>query len=663
MNLKKISTGLLAALLLTACANEDIPSGPQTPGFQGNGYVAVNIQLPTQPGSRAANDNYDDGDEDEYAVNDAVLVLFTGTSEADAIFAGAYSIDIANGDKENDVDNDNITTTYLRAVEVSANYKAGESLFGLVMLNTNGIVSTSTDRSLTVGSQIFTVPVKEDSNTRDGETTTVAANTFNDLLQGIKENTTINIANGDTIVTDNKFRYEATDNEGKKHQYIFMTNAPLSSAIGGAKATEAPIAGKVSTLVNITANFKPTKDEAIAAAKQPAAPAIFVERALAKVTLSVGGNYDQTDITNEDNQNVKITVLEWTLGNVEKSSFYVRNLGDKGFIGYTSSLLGKIGEGTDAKNIIHYRFVGDTPMGETSLQPEKELYRTYWCIDPNYDTDKTYVSSLLEFVDMTKNKPLYCNENTFDVGHQNYQNTTRVVLKATFTKEDLKEGESKDFCTINGSEKVYSVEDAESYLRKAIVESQAVKEAFKEALKDNLTNVDIDQYIKISFARNNQGIYEATGITFEVPNDLLKVTGSQPSLEEGGKHVLESANERYVIAYYLDGASYYDVRIMHFAGKPGTNQDLAPWDENDHPDGATKTDEAYAGNAPNFLGRYGMVRNNWYDLNVTAIKNLGSPVVPNANVNTSDDNKEVNKFVAFKINILSWAKRTQNVDF
>ncbi len=64
-----------------------------------------------------------------------------------------------------------------------------------------------------------------------------------------------------------------------------------------------------------------------------------------------------------------------------------------------------------------------------------------------------------------------------------------------------------------------------------------------------------------------------------------------------------------------------------------------------------------------WLGRYGMVRNNWYDLNVTGFNKLGKPSIGGLEVDsdsTPDDNVE--QWIAFKVNILSWAKRVQNVD-
>ena len=55
-----------------------------------------------------------------------------------------------------------------------------------------------------------------------------------------------------------------------------------------------------------------------------------------------------------------------------------------------------------------------------------------------------------------------------------------------------------------------------------------------------------------------------------------------------------------------------------------------------------------------------MLRNNWYEIEVTGIKGIGSATVPDVNDDpTPDDNVE--KYISVKINMLSWAKRKQSV--
>ena len=59
-----------------------------------------------------------------------------------------------------------------------------------------------------------------------------------------------------------------------------------------------------------------------------------------------------------------------------------------------------------------------------------------------------------------------------------------------------------------------------------------------------------------------------------------------------------------------------------------------------------------------------MVRNNWYDVEVSAFSHLGSPVAPDVTTDTtSDDNQKQEKWVAFSIKVLSWAKRVQTHEF
>ena len=105
------------------------------------------------------------------------------------------------------------------------------------------------------------------------------------------------------------------------------------------------------------------------------------------------------------------------------------------------------------------------------------------------------------------------------------------------------------------------------------------------------------------------------------------------------------------VATYENGTSYYPVRIKHFG------DELTPWKSTETPK-PTVSDGAYpdANQAGNYLGRYGVLRNNWYSIDVKGIKKLGSPVVPEV---TGDTDDELAAYISVKINVLSWAKRTQ----
>ena len=65
--------------------------------------------------------------------------------------------------------------------------------------------------------------------------------------------------------------------------------------------------------------------------------------------------------------------------------------------------------------------------------------------------------------------------------------------------------------------------------------------------------------------------------------------------------------------------------------------------------------------AANWLGRYGVLRNNWYDIKVNSIKYLGDPTPKDFSGDPTTDD-ELDGYISAQIHILSWAKRTQAWD-
>lgn len=96
------------------------------------------------------------------------------------------------------------------------------------------------------------------------------------------------------------------------------------------------------------------------------------------------------------------------------------------------------------------------------------------------------------------------------------------------------------------------------------------------------------------------------------------------------------------ISTYLNGEAYYIARIKHF-------NELTPW----------TAGTAYGSDNAAYLGRYGVLRNNWYSLSVTKISNLGYPEVPEVKPNVPDD--ENDQYINVEVKILDWAKRTQQI--
>ena len=97
------------------------------------------------------------------------------------------------------------------------------------------------------------------------------------------------------------------------------------------------------------------------------------------------------------------------------------------------------------------------------------------------------------------------------------------------------------------------------------------------------------------------------------------------------------------ISTYLNGEAYYIARIKHF-------NEMTHWNAG----------EAYGIENGKYLGRYGVLRNNWYDLSVNSISGLGYPEVPEVKPNMPDDENE--QFINVEVKILDWAKRSQSID-
>ena len=62
------------------------------------------------------------------------------------------------------------------------------------------------------------------------------------------------------------------------------------------------------------------------------------------------------------------------------------------------------------------------------------------------------------------------------------------------------------------------------------------------------------------------------------------------------------------------------------------------------------------------LGRYGIVRNHVYNVNINSIKALGKPVTDNTSEVPEEPDDKFEFLMDASINVLSWAVRNQNVD-
>lgn len=579
-----------AALTLGACSSDDLVEQKNptvTPGEKG--YVSVALNLPTQPTARA-NDAYDDGLPVEYKVNDATLLLFKGTSEALATFAGAYELDVTGFADKAPAD-DNITSTATLVREITKPSTTGnENIYALVVVNDNG--------KLTVANETASL---------DGVALT--GKTFSDFAEQVLT------TNADELTADG----------------FFMSNAPLSNVSGGTTATAAPTATVTTLAVIDPDNIYPTIAEA---SSNPAAN-IYVERAVAKVTVNAE---DAETVTDGNPALAGYEVTGWTFNVANTKTYAVRNVEGADWWAYTRT------GATD------YRFLGNVAVAT-------DLYRTYWGYDPNYNTAYNAaefdINSEEELDNATlfgfgENNPGYCLENTFDIANQIEDRTTAVVVKAKLTVTGAEDDGT--FYTVNGNTStIYQKAGVENLVKTRIMDWLEENKATYiqsgtvegDDLVVTLSNATTDKGGIISVTSVVLPEEAATGITFADGQDidaLNEAFATQvANLVNGGTNPL-------VISYYKNGYAYYDIKIKHFG------DDQTPWAQ-DGQDGYTA--------AADFLGRYGALRNNWYDITVTGIKNIGSASVPDV-TNKWDDPED--NYIAVSINILSWAKRTQSAE-
>lgn len=609
MNLKSLFCGFAAAAMLTACSSDEPAVNGPTGGdeFNGSGFMNVAINMPTQNGSRAENDNFNHGTENEYKVDNAMLILFTGDSEDAAVFHSAYDLkDMTNS--ATGADGVNITKTYTKTIQVN-NVSDGSVLWGLVLVNYDQVATT----------------------VLDGNAGFISTLTFNGKA----------VTAGSTKFTDMNAEISAQDLK-KATEHFFMTNSPVNTNPGGSFLPS----DEVTTLVKLGTPAQCIRPTAAEAEAQPAG-SFYVERAVAKATLTYANVTDETIKAN----GLTIESVEWVIDNVEPTSYIIRNMGDKSYIPFCSTV-----NGVSANK---YRFVGHSAIGETSLQPTRPIYRTYWCVDPAYSTDKTdnraTNATSLTFLPAGTDKPQYCHENTFDVAHQNYKNTTRAILKVKFASS-AEGADGNLYVVANDPSKVYDKEaDARSLMISAILDQVKVDLGKADVIKPGstltITSDNYTDYLNVTWAAADESnVVRVASVSYKdneayanKPADFTEAT-------------VNNLNAYFKYTKYNEGVAYYDVRFKHFG------DELTPWIA---PGASVDTpDTAYPGTdaAQNYLGRFGMVRNNWYELNITSFKNLGKPVVNDLNVEKSDDNNEAEKWISFKINILAWALRTQNIE-
>lgn len=591
-------SAVLAGLMLGSCSSSDDIVGNNT-GFNetGKGYINISLNLPTQGKnvSRAANDVTADGVADEYKVNDAALLLFAGANENDAVFQGAYNLD---GLKKTNISANVQISTQLTKVQEISSVSATGNIYAFVLVNKGSNIVVGTDHTITVNGTPFTGNFSAFSQLKvDG-----------------------------AFVNDN----------------LMMTNVPVVTKPGTTAFDNATV------LTDVTTSIFKTEAEAKA---NPAAD-VFVERVASKVTLGMTGTGTSTETLSADGataKNFKYTLEGWNLANVNKSSYLVRQY-DNSWNSLTSDgsdfLTGADKSAFDANP---YRFAGiNLIKTKVSSDPAANKYRTYWGKDINYDTNAPFASDpTVGDANLTlgNNATTYCYENTFDVDHQNVCNTTTAIVKMKITPDSYT-GTGGTFYIINGGKDVvYSLANAKTKVGNQFL-AEKTESSLKSTYFPSVTEAGKITVSDVEFSDEAGAVRFTKLVLTFTPN----AGGTATTKDVTDAAVLEALANNIKVVEYKGGYSYYNILIKHFG------DELTPW----NPSTKTSGISYPTSNEANWLGRYGVLRNNWYDLEITDVSRLGAATPEELDVKkdpTPDDN--LKSYISVKINVLSWAKRTQ----
>ncbi|MEG2849366.1 MAG: Mfa1 family fimbria major subunit, partial [Bacteroidales bacterium] len=192
----------------------------------------------------------------------------------------------------------------------------------------------------------------------------------------------------------------------------------------------------------------------------------------------------------------------------------------------------------------------------------------------------------------------YCFENTMQADQQMNAYTTSVVVEATYTPKGATKGDS------------YFVFRQKHY--KSIAELDA-------ALTANfVTQANLDKLATDYGYTNWSNLKEQNN-------------GTLTNLENKNLVEGKAQNPATDILFYKKGVNYYMQMIKH--------------------------DDAVGQNK---LGRWGVVRNNWYVLTLNSVNGFGSPIFPDPDPETPNDKEG---WLGVQITVNNWSMWQQGVDF
>lgn len=252
---------------------------------------------------------------------------------------------------------------------------------------------------------------------------------------------------------------------------------------------------------------------------------------------------------------------------------------------------------------------------QTNVSGTPSFYtNNFYTIDPNY-THNTGIeyNKVVNYVPvvtwLADGATEYCIENTMKAPEQLFERATRVTIKSTYYPKSAWTG------------------DWFSYGNKQYETLALLQTAYDVPENVNLRAACDKFYAKIKAYYNN--VISAA--------DFKALTTTHLSgVSNGGEVVKEDG----CINWYQNGLTYYWYEIRH---DDGINNAMA-------------------------FGKYGVVRNNWYELTVNSVKKPGTPWYPDivnpgpGDPDPKDPIDEMEGYLGVTVKVSPWVKWSHNID-
>ena len=434
--------------------------------------------------------------------------------------------------------------------------------------------------------------------------------------------------------------------DAAKTDNFMMTSSNYLKDISGTQQTEMALTPITNKNVGLKSDDQTTSPDPVT---------IAVERVVAKVTVQ--------DTETRPTDGATWTILGWGLNVTNKTFYPVKNFGGDQFLDLLASKY-------------------NTWQPNTSNKPWNNPtdMRSHWAVDPNYAAGQATITDMPnDFNEFSFSDPssaevkgaLYCFENTTVETMQQRNATTSAVIVAQFYPKDFKEAD-KAGSWIKWNDAAYSKEnDYATFVEKVVEDvdgdNQVITKYYKLDTNGTTTGNDGKKYSplseedfictyttegkeKIIFGKKNTTIgYKDAELQVALKDSEIKlytITDDQASEAtsapvEINKAIAKALTDNPPTVYY-EGYCYYVVPIRHFA-----KGEVADYTGGEY--------------QSNHLGRYGIVRNNYYQITINDITQPGEPITDPTVDPSTDKDDETNYWINVSIKVLSWKIRTQNV--